>query len=101
MVALVIIALASAAFGALAWAVSRNRNSFGALLPAGAAVAASLLVWIITMALGLDERSATAWIPWIVSMAAGGATAWATAVVVGRRREAHHIKRTTEILSLH
>ncbi len=101
MVALVIIALASAALGALAWAVNKNRHALGAVLPAGAAVTASLLVWIITMALGLDERSATAWIPWVVSIVAGGAAAWATALVVGRSRAAHHLKRTTEILAMH
>lgn len=101
MVALVIIALTVGAFGAIAWAVSKHRSTFGAVLPAGAAVAASLLVWILTMALGLNNDSATAWIPWIASMVVGGAVAWATAAFVGRSRHAHQVQRSTQILQMH
>lgn len=101
MVALVIIALTAGAFGAIAWAVDKHRSTFGAILPAGAAVFAALLVWIITMAAGLGNSSATAWIPWIVSMVVGGAVAWATAGFVGRTRHAHHVERTNQILQMH
>lgn len=101
MVAVVIIALTAGAFGAIAWAVDKYRTTFGALLPAGAAVAAALLVWIITMTIGLDNSSATAWIPWILSMAVGGVAAWATAGFVGRTRHAHQVKRSNEILAIH
>lgn len=101
MVALTIIALVAGAFGAIAWAVDKHRHTFGAVLPAGAAVAAALLVWIITMAVGLDSSSSTAWIPWIASMMVGGAVAWATAGFVGRTRHAHQIERTNQILQMH
>ncbi|MBP2413598.1 hypothetical protein JOF48_002397 [Arthrobacter stackebrandtii] len=101
MVALVIIALTAGALGAIAWAVDKYRYTFGAVLPAGAAVVAALLVWIITMAAGLDGSSATAWIPWILSMAVGGAAAWATAGFVGRTRHNRQIDRTTQILQIH
>lgn len=101
MVAVVIIALTAGAFGAIAWAVDKYRTTFGALLPAGAAVAAALLVWIITMTIGLDNSSATAWIPWILSMAVGGVAAWAAAGFVGRTRHAHQVKRSNEILAIH
>ncbi len=101
MVALVIIALAAGAFGAIAWAVDKHRHTFGSLLPAGAAVLAALLVWIITMAVGLGNSPSTAWIPWIVSMVVGGVVAWATAGFVGRTRHAHQVERTTAILQMH
>lgn len=101
MVALVIVALTAGAFGAIAWAVDKHRATFGAVLPAGAAVVAALLVWIITMAVGLGNSSGTAWIPWIVSMVVGGAVAWATAGFVGRTRHARQVERTTAILQMH
>lgn len=101
MVALVIIALSAGALGAIAWAVDKHRGTFGAALPAGAAVSAALLVWIITMAVGLDNDPATAWIPWIVSILVGGIAAWATAGFVGRSRHQHHVERTTRILQMH
>lgn len=101
MVAVVIIALTSAALGAIAWAVDHHRSTYGAALPAGAAVTASLLTWIVTMALGLGLDGSTAWIPWILSMIVGGAAAWATAGFVGRARHAAHVASTTAILQMH
>ncbi|WP_269937314.1 hypothetical protein [Arthrobacter sp. HY1533] len=101
MVALVIIALTAGAFGALAWAADKHRSTFGAVLPAGAAVAASLVVWMITMAVGLGNDGATAWIPWILSIVVGGAAAWATAGFVGRARHAQQVERTNQILQMH
>lgn len=100
MVALVIIALISGAFGAIAWAVDKYRNTFGAVLPAGAAVAASLLIWMITMALGLDDSSATAWIPWILSIVVGGLVAWGTAGFVGRSRHNEQLAKQNAILAM-
>lgn len=101
MVALVIIALTTGALGALAWAVDKHRATFGVLLPAGAAVATSLLTWIITMAVGLGNDSAMAWIPWILSIVVGGAAAWATAGFVGRTRHTQQVERTNQILQMH
>ncbi|MGO4385694.1 hypothetical protein [Specibacter sp. RAF43] len=101
MVALVIVALTAGAFGAIAWGVDKHRATFGALLPAGAAVVTALITWMITMAFGLDAGPATAWIPWILSMVVGGAAAWATAGLVGRARHAHIVARTNEILAMH
>ncbi|MDQ0277206.1 hypothetical protein QO003_001509 [Arthrobacter silviterrae] len=101
MVALVIIALTAGAFGAIAWGVDKHRTTFGALLPAGAAVVAAELVWMATMALRLDTSPATAWIPWILSMVVGGAVAWAVAGYVGRTRHAKAVARTNEILAMH
>mgnify|MGYP002805016817 CR=1 FL=1 len=55
MVAVVIIALCSGALGAIAWAVNKYRFTFGATLPAGAAVTVALIVWMITTAAGLNN----------------------------------------------
>ncbi len=101
MLALIIISLSSCALGAIAWAVNKNRSTFGAALPAGMAVAASLVVWIITMAAGLGADGATAWIPWILSIVVGGAAAWVTSGYVGRTRHAHHVQQTNAILQMH
>jgi len=101
MVSMVIVALVAAALGGIAWAVDKYRTTFGALLPGGAAVVTALVTWMITMALGLDNDPATAWIPWILSMVLGGAAAWAVAGFVGRTRHAHFVQRSTEILQMH
>ena len=101
MVALAIIALTAGAFGAIAWAVDKYRYTFGALLPAGVAVVAALLVWVLTMAVGLDHDTGTAWIPWILSMVVGGIAAWATAGFVGRTRHARQVERRNQILAMH
>ncbi len=101
MVALVIVALTAGAFGAIAWAVDKYRATFGTLLPAGAAVVASLVAWIATMAAGLDHSPATAWIAWILPMAVGGVVAWAVAGIVGRTRHARQVERSNQILAMH
>ncbi|NVM95306.1 hypothetical protein [Arthrobacter wenxiniae] len=100
MVALVIIALVAGGFGAIAWGVDRYRATFGALLPAGAAVVAAEILWMVTMAAGLGGSSATAWIPWILPMAVGGAVAWSVAGFVGRSRHHHLVERTNQILAI-
>ncbi|MCQ9165361.1 MULTISPECIES: hypothetical protein [unclassified Arthrobacter] len=101
MVALVIIALTAGGFGAIAWGVDKYRATFGALLPAGAAVVAAEVIWMVTMAVGLGNSAATAWIPWILSMAVGGAVAWAVAGFVGRTRHARQLERANQILAMH
>lgn len=100
MVAMVIIALIAIALGAIAWAVDKNRITFGALLPAGSAVTVALIIWMITMAAGLNKDPATAWIPWILSIVAAGATAWAVAGLVGRTRRQELMARETQILQM-
>ncbi|MGA7206179.1 MAG: hypothetical protein WBX27_16275 [Specibacter sp.] len=100
MVAVVIVALIAGALGAIAWAVDKYRTTFGALLPAGAAVTAALVVWMITMAAGLGSAPATAWIPWILSIVVGGAAAWATAGFVGRTRHTRQVEKTNAILHM-
>lgn len=101
MVSMVVIALTAAALGGIAWAVDKNRSTFGALLPGGAAVVTALVLWTILMALGLDNDPATAWMPWIFSIVAGGVAAWAVAGLVGRTRHAHLVQRTNQILQMH
>jgi hypothetical protein len=56
---------------------------------------------MVTMAVGLGNSPATAWIPWIISMAVGGAVAWAVAGFVGRTRHARQVERTNRILAIH
>ncbi|MFC8304402.1 hypothetical protein ACFUCV_12045 [Specibacter sp. NPDC057265] len=100
MVAVVVIALTAAALGAVAWAITQHRNTLGALLPAGAAVAVAMVVWITTMALGLGQHAATQWIPWIAGIAAAGAAAWTTAALVGRHRHQEYLRRSGQILQM-
>lgn len=100
MVAMVIIALISGAFGAIVWAVNKHRQTFGVLLPAGVAVTVSLILWMILMAVGLDKDPATAWMPWIFSLLAGFAAALAVGLTVGKNRYAAMIERENKILSI-
>lgn len=100
MVAVVIIALCCAALGAIAWALSKYRAMFGAMLPVGSAVTVALILWMITTAVGLSHDPATAWIPWILSIAAGGATAWLIAELIGRTRHNEGVARETQILQI-
>lgn len=100
LVALVVIALIVGGLGGIAWATDRHHAGYGALLPAGAAVVAAMVLWMATMAFGVGNSPATAWIPWITAIVAGGACAWLVPVLVGRRRHRRHLARQTEILQM-
>ncbi|WP_125609697.1 hypothetical protein [Specibacter cremeus] len=100
MLTMVIVTLVAGAFGAIAWGTDSRRLAYGAALPAGVAVVAALIVWMITTAVGLDKPASTAWIVWIVPMAVGVVAAWLTAQVVGRTRHAHDTEKVNEILRM-
>ncbi|WP_434613770.1 hypothetical protein [Arthrobacter sp. A5] len=99
MVDLVVIALLSAAAGAIVWGTDRkHRHTYGELLPAGIAVAAALLTWIITVAAGLGYQPGLTWIPWIASLLVGVVLSTTATQLLGRRRTAFERAHMTVIL---
>ncbi len=99
MVDLVIIALLSGTVGAIVWGVDKqHHHTYGELLPAGIAVLAALLTWIITVAAGLSYQPGLTWIPWIASMAAAIVLSLAASRLLGRSRTARDTARLTAIL---
>jgi len=100
MVAVVIITLIAGAAGAIVWATDKRHLSYGALLPAGAAVVTALITWMITVAAGLDSNSSTAWIPWILSILVGTVFAVLAAQLFGRNRHHADLIKATDILRM-
>ncbi len=102
MVDLVIIALMSGTVGAIVWGIDKRRHhAYGELLPAGIAVLAALLTWIITVAAGLSYQPGLTWIPWIASMVAAIVFSVAASLLLGRSRTARDTARLTAILRSH
>lgn len=98
MVDLVVIALISAGFGIIVWAVDRNHDRYGALLPPAVAVIAAMLTWIITISATLGYQPGWTWVPWIASLIVGAAVAAVVAFALGRNRKNHDTNQLTSIL---
>ncbi|MDP5227160.1 MULTISPECIES: hypothetical protein [Arthrobacter] len=98
MLSLIIPLLGVVAFGALAWAVNRQRSTLGAALPAGAGVLAAALSWIVFIALGLGYLPGWTWAPWVLPLVIGIAAAFATSFVLGARRSAQDTTAVEGIL---
>ncbi|MFP5365628.1 MAG: hypothetical protein ACLGIS_01975 [Actinomycetes bacterium] len=98
MLSLTIVVLAAAAAGFIVWANDKRHAKYGAGLPAGVAVAAAALTWIILMAAGFGYRPGLTWLPWVLPIVLGAAAATAAALYLGRRRARHDTERLTAIL---
>ncbi|TPV52105.1 hypothetical protein FJ661_06770 [Pseudarthrobacter phenanthrenivorans] len=98
MLSLTIVVLAAAAAGFIVWANDKRHAKYGAGLPAGVAVAAAALTWIILMAAGFGYRPGLTWLPWVLPIVLGAAAATAAALYLGRRRARQDTERLTAIL---
>lgn len=98
MVDLVVITLLAAGIGAVVWAADKRHHKYGALLPAGVAVVASLLTWIITVSAGLSYQPGWTWVPWIASLVVGAIASAAVALTLGRSRAAYDTAHLTAVL---
>ncbi|GAA1049635.1 hypothetical protein [Arthrobacter russicus] len=98
MVDLVVIALISTGLGIIAWAVDRNHDKYGAILPPAAAVVAAMLTWIITISATLGYLPGWTWVPWIASLLIGAAAAVAVTWLLGRSRKQQDTAQLTAIL---
>lgn len=98
MIDLVVIALISAGLGIIAWAVDRNHNKYGALLPPAIAVIGAMLTWIITVSATLGYLPGWTWVPWIASIVVGAAASVVVALVLGRSRKNQDTAQLTTIL---
>ncbi|MCG2622796.1 hypothetical protein LVY72_12885 [Arthrobacter sp. I2-34] len=100
MVEFILVVLAAAAAGFTAWAVDRNRSSYGVLLLPAAAVATAVLLRTVLLLVGLD-RSGLAFLAWLLPIIGAIAVAAACAWSVGRRRAAADRERLSTILRWH
>jgi hypothetical protein len=80
--------------GAVLRYVLPSRTSYGMLLLPAVAGAATAIVWVGLLWLGLTFDGT--WI-WVASLAAGFAAALAAALILPRRREAHDRRKLHEL----
>jgi hypothetical protein len=95
---LVIVVLVVAAAGFVMWATDHHHDRYGIMLPVGAGVAVACLVWIVTVLVGAGYIAGMTWMPWVLPMALGAATAVVLPLVLGRRRGKHDVAALTDIL---
>ena len=100
MLSLVIVALVTVAAGFIVWANDRRHSKYGITLPAGVALAAGMLSWIIFILLGFGYQPGLTWIPWVLPMLLGTAAAIAVVVFLGRVRTARDTTKLTAALRL-
>jgi hypothetical protein len=100
MLSLIVVALVTVAAGFAVWANDKRHAKYGISVPAGVAVTVGMLSWIILMAAGLGYQPGLTWIPWILPMVLGTASAMGVALYLGRRRTLHDTARLTAILRL-
>ena len=98
MVDLVVIALLAIGIGAVVWGSDKRRERYGALLPAGVAVVAALLAWIITVAAGLSYQPGWTWVPWVAALVAAAVASIVASQALGRSRAAFDTAHLTAIL---
>ncbi|NKX50167.1 hypothetical protein HER39_06205, partial [Arthrobacter deserti] len=89
-----------AAAGFTAWALDRNRGSYGVLLLPAAAVATAVVLRSILLFAGTGSRPGLAFLTWLLPAAAAVAAAWAVARFTGRRRAGADRARLSAILRL-
>ncbi|OFI39900.1 hypothetical protein BIU82_02340 [Arthrobacter sp. SW1] len=100
MLSLVIVALVTVAAGFLIWANDKRHSKYGIALPAGVALAAGMLSWIIFILLGFGYQPGLTWIPWVLPMVLGTAAAFAVVLYLGRVRTARDTAKLTAALRL-
>ncbi|MFN3923263.1 MAG: hypothetical protein ACK4K6_06360 [Pseudarthrobacter sp.] len=98
MLSLTIVVLAAAAAGFIVWANDKRHAKYGAGVPAGVSVAVAALAWIILMAAGFGYLPGRTWIPWVLPIVLGAASATAAAIYLGRSRAHQDTERLTAIL---
>lgn len=100
MLSLTIVALATTAAGFIVWANDKRHTRYGMCLPAGVAVAAGAVSWIIFITAGFGYQPGLTWIPWILPMVLGSAAAIGAVIYLGRTRERRDMQRLTQALRL-
>jgi hypothetical protein len=100
MLSLVIVSFVTVAAGFIIWANDRRHAKYGILMPAGVATAVGLLSWILLITAGFGFQPGLTWIPWILPMVLGTATAVAAAIYLGKTRARHDTARLTAALRL-
>ncbi|MFD5276727.1 hypothetical protein ACFWIX_04095 [Pseudarthrobacter sp. NPDC058362] len=100
MLSLSIVVLAAVAAGFLVWANDRRHAKYGAALPAGVAVAAASVAWIILIAAGFGYLPGLTWLPWVLPVLLGTCAALAVVIYLGRTRARQDTERLTAALRL-
>jgi hypothetical protein len=98
MVGFILVVLAAATAGFAAWAVDRNRSSYGVLLLPAAAVAAAVLLRTVLLWATRGSQPGLAFLAWLLPIVVAIAAAAAGAWFVGRRRAAADLARLTALL---
>jgi hypothetical protein len=95
---LIVVALVTVAAGFVVWANDKRHAKYGIAVPAGASLTAGMVSWMILISAGLGYQPGLTWIPWVLPMVLGAATAVAAVLYLGRTRTARDTARLTAIL---
>lgn len=100
MLSLVVVVLATIATGFIVWANDKRHGKYGIALPAGVSAAVGTLSWIAFISAGLGYQPGAAWIPWVLPILLGTASAVAVVLFLGRSRTKHDTAALTKALRL-
>jgi CHASE2 domain-containing sensor protein len=100
MLSLIVVAIVSVAAGFVVWANDKRHTKYGISVPAGVAVTVGMLSWILFIAAGFGYQRGLTWIPWVLPVVLGAASALAVAWYLGRHRTRHDTARLTAVLRL-
>ncbi|WP_285726053.1 hypothetical protein [Psychromicrobium xiongbiense] len=98
MVQVIVLALLAIGIGLIVWAADRRHTRYGSAVPAGVAVVAAVLTWIILSATGLAADTNWTWLTWLAPLAAAVVLPVLVSAVLGRSREQHDVAQLTEVL---
>jgi uncharacterized membrane protein len=100
MLSLIVVAMVAVAAGFVVWANDKRHAKYGIAVPAGVALGAGMLSWIVFMAAGLGYQPGLTWIPWVLPLLLGVAAAAGAVLYLGRSRTRQDTARMTAILRL-
>ncbi|HSO17690.1 MAG TPA: hypothetical protein VLS95_17230 [Arthrobacter sp.] len=98
MLSLIVVALVTVAAGFVVWANDKRHAKYGIAVPAGVSLAVGMVSWIIFIAAGLGYQPGLTWIPWVLPMVLGAASAVAAVLYLGKTRTSRDTARLTAIL---
>lgn len=98
MLSLIVVALSTVAAGFVVWANDKRHAKYGIAVPAGAALTAGMVSWVILIAAGLGYQPGLTWIPWVLPIVLGAAAGVAASLYLGKTRTSRDTARLTAIL---
>lgn len=100
MLSLIVVAMVAVAAGFVVWANDKRHAKYGMAVPAGVALGVGMLSWIVFQAAGFGYQPGLTWIPWVLPLLLGSASAAGAVLYLGRSRTRQDTARMSAILRL-